>query len=91
MILYSPKFSIFMKIVYHTLENFGGGKLANLVNHELFAKNFLTNIHRCTNNVFGICSLFPFLAITFTFMVCQKFPPPKFSCVRQYSLHKSGS
>ena len=27
MILYSPKFSIFMKIAYRMLENFGRGKI----------------------------------------------------------------
>ena len=34
-----------------------GKKLANLVNHELFAKSliFLTNIHRNKENVYGIC------------------------------------
>ena len=33
-----------------------GEKLVNSVNHELFAKNFLTNIHRYNENVFGICT-----------------------------------
>ena len=33
-----------------------GEKLANLVNHELFAKIFLINIHRYTENVYGICT-----------------------------------
>ena len=33
-----------------------GKKLRNLANHELFAKTFLTNIHRYTENVFGICT-----------------------------------
>ena len=41
---------------YCTRENFGRGKLANSVNCELFAKIFLTHIHRYTENVFGICT-----------------------------------
>ena len=32
------------------------GKLVNFVNHELFAKIFLTNIQGYTKNVFGICT-----------------------------------
>ena len=63
--------------------NFGREKLVNLVNLELFAKNFLANIHRYTKNVFGICtdfSLFTkfFLTIDFTCMVHQQFSPPTF-------------
>ena len=46
-----------------------GRKLADLVNHELFAKIFLTSIHRYTKNVLGNntdCSLFAkiFLLLT---------------------------
>ena len=33
-----------------------GEKLVYSVNHELFAKHFLTNIHRHNENVFGICT-----------------------------------
>ena len=33
-----------------------GEKLTNFENHELFAKIFLPNIHRYTENVFGICT-----------------------------------
>ena len=43
-------------ISYCTWENFAWKKLANLVNHELFAKVFLANIHRYAKNVFGICT-----------------------------------
>ena len=34
-----------------------GEKLGNLVNCELFAKIYLTNIHRYTKNVFSIYAL----------------------------------
>ena len=56
-----------------------GEKLANLASHELFTKIFLANIHRYTENVFGIytdCSLFTKFSspITFTCMVHQNFP-----------------
>ena len=66
--------------------NFGGEKLAN---HELFAKNFLTNIHRYTKNVFGIYidySLFTkfFLANRFYLYGSPKFLPPSISCVQYY-------
>ena len=33
-----------------------GKKMANLANRELFTKIFLNNIHRYTENVFGICT-----------------------------------
>ena len=36
--------------IYHTWENFGGGKLANLVNHAKFS----SPISRCIEDVFGI-------------------------------------
>ena len=45
---------------YHAWENFGGKKLVNFVNCELFAKIFVISIHRYTENVFDIfadCSL----------------------------------
>ena len=38
-----------------------GEKLANLANHELFAKFFLTYIHRYSENVFGICTALAYL------------------------------
>ena len=55
-------------------------------NRELFAKIFLTNIHRYTENVFGICtdcSLFTkfFLTNSFTCTVHQNFPPLNISHV----------
>ena len=55
-----------------------GEDLTNLVNHELSAKIFLTNIHRCSENVFGIytdCSLFANFSssIAFICMVRQIF------------------
>ena len=56
--------------ICHTQENFGGGKFVNLANRELFTKNFLTNIHRYTENVFGIytdCSLFTKFFLTNSF------------------------
>ena len=56
-----------------------------LMNHELFAKFFLANIH--TKNVFGICTecslftKFP-LPIAFTYVYgLPKFPPPNISRV----------
>ena len=63
-----------------------GEKLANLANHGLFAKIFLTNIHRYTENVYGICTdcrlLVKFSSpIAFTCTVCQNFPLPNISCV----------
>ena len=53
----------------------------------IFAKIFLTNIHRCTENVFGICtdcSLFTkfSLPIAFIFMACQIFPLANISHIR---------
>ena len=69
-----------------TRENIGRGKLANLVNFELFVKMFFTNIHRYTENVFDICtdcSLFNifFLANSF-YLYGLKFPPIKiFPCM----------
>ena len=75
-------------VTYHTQEIFGGEKLANLVDSELFAKIFLTNIHRYTENVFGICtdcSLFTkvFLANSFYLYGSPKFSPAR---VRHCSL-----
>ena len=68
-----------------------GEKLANLENHELFAKIFLVIIHRYTENVFGIfthCNLFANSSpILLTCMVHQNFPLPKFSRVRYLYLY----
>ena len=74
-------------VYYHTRENFGKGKLANLANGELFAKIFLTNIYRYTENVFSISTDRCLVAklsspIAFTCMVRQTFPLPKFSQVQ---------
>ena len=41
-------------VIYCTKENFGRGNFVNLANCELFAKSFLTNIHRHTKNVFDM-------------------------------------
>ena len=64
-------------MVYHTHENFGTEKNGEFGNCELFAKNFLANIHRYTKNVFGMCtdcSLLAkfFLTNSFTCMVLTK-------------------
>ena len=54
-------------------------KMANLVNRELFAKIFFTNIFRDTPKMYLVYTLTLYslrisLLIAFTFMVCQKFP-----------------
>ena len=64
-----------------------GEKVANLVNHQLFAKTFLDNIHRYTENVVAYAltvAYSPYFSspIAFTCMLCQKFSLPKFSHVR---------
>ena len=74
------------------MENFGRGKsvvaaaeLSYLANCELLIKIFLTNIHRYTENVFGIytdCSLFAKFFLTNSFYL---YGLPKFSHV-QYVL-----
>ena len=80
------------KVATPYMGKFWGGKLANLVNREVFVKIFLTNIHRYTENVFGICtdcSLFTnfFSPIAFTCMVHQNFSPAKyFPCTVLYML-----
>ena len=44
--------------VYRTQENFSGGKIGKFDElWTIFAKSFLANIHRCTKNVLGICTL----------------------------------
>ena len=53
-----------------------GETFANLANCELFAKIFLTNIHRYTEDVFGIAHLPNFsspIVYIITCMVCQNF------------------
>ena len=73
-------------VSYCTWENFGREKLVNSVNHELFTKIFLPNIHwKCS---YLACALIVAyspnfsLPIAFTFIVRQIFPLPKFSSVR---------
>ena len=72
-----------------TWKNFGGGKLAN--REVAICQSFLANIHRYTENVFGIYWLNVvyspnfFLSKAVTCMVCQKnFPAKYFPC--SYSL-----
>ena len=61
-------------------------KLATLANREPFAKIFLTNIHRYTENVFGIYALTVAYSpnfsspLAFTCMVHQNFPCQIFPC-----------
>ena len=55
-----------------------GKRLVNLVNCQLFAKIFLTNSHRYTDNVFGICTDCSLFAKFFLALL----PVPKFSHVR---------
>ena len=45
-----------------------------LANRELFAKIFVANIHRCTENLFSIRIVFAKFFLTNTCMVCQNFP-----------------
>ena len=75
-------YSVVMKFIvikYGTPENSGRGK-----NCELFTKIFPTNIHRYTENVFGICtdcSLFAEFFLTNSFYGLPKFYPAKiFPC-----------
>ena len=42
--------------IYRTQQILVGGKLVNLANRELSIKIFLANIHRYTENVYGICT-----------------------------------
>ena len=70
-------------IAYCKWEIFGRGKLENLASHELFAKIFLSNIDRYTENVFGICTdriLFAkfFLTNSFCLYGLPKFAPAKY-------------
>ena len=65
-----------------------GEKLVNMANHELFAKIFLTNIHRYTAYLayaLTVDYLPNFsLPIAFTCMVRHNFPLPNISHVRYY-------
>ena len=82
----------FMKRIFCTVfivhycaqENFGEEKLANLVNCKLFAKIFLTNIHRYTR-MYLACALTVAYSQSFPCLHqygFSKFSPPKFSCVQ---------
>ena len=64
---------------YHTWEIWWE-KLANLANHELFGKDFLTNIHRYTLTICTDCSLFAkfFLTNSFYLYGLTKFSPTKY-------------
>ena len=61
---------------YHTQENVGMEKMANLMNRELFAKIFLTNTLKMYLAYALTVAYSPnfCLPIAFTCMVCQKFP-----------------
>ena len=65
------------------------GELKNLANHELFAKIFLTNIHRHTKNVLTYALTVAYspnfsLPIAFACTVRQNFLPPNISHVWYY-------
>ena len=67
--------------MYCTQENCGRGKLANFENPTLFAKIFLAIIHRCTKNVFGICTHCNLFANFFLANTSYLYGSPKFSHV----------
>ena len=76
-------YQLFISFNYRTWENFGREKMVNQANCELFAKIFLTDIHRYTENVFGIytdCSLFAklFLANSVYLYGLPKIYPTKY-------------
>ena len=78
-------------MVRHVWLTMVGEKLANLANHELFAKIFLANIHRCTENVYGIIICFDFSLFTKLFLTnsfylhgLPKFPRPNVSHIWYY-------
>ena len=82
-------------IQYRTRENFGRGKIDEFGESQatVFAKIFLANIHRYTENVFGIstdftCSLFAkfFLANSFYLYGSPKFFPTKIFLCTVFSL-----
>ena len=81
---------IYKDTINCTQENFGGEKLANLANCELFTKLLFTNIHRYTKNVFYIyictdLSLFAnFLLANSLYLYGSKFYPLKFSRARYF-------
>ena len=66
-----------------------GKKLVNLANCELFTKIFLANVHRYTENVFGMCtdsSLFIKIFLANTAFTCivwfgKIFPAKVFLCM----------
>ena len=47
----------FSYLDYRTQEIFGGRKIGKFTESWAIHQNFLANIHRYTENVFGICSL----------------------------------
>ena len=57
-----------------------GKKLVNLANHEPFAKIFLANIHRYTENKYGICTDCCFFAKFFLANRTRFAPAKYFSC-----------
>ena len=66
-------------------EIFSGEQLANLANRELFAN---ANIHRHTENVFGIytnCSLFVNFSLPMAF-ICTVWPLPVISRAWYYTI-----
>ena len=67
-------------------KNLAGEKLVNLVNHELFAKIFLVNIHRYTENVLGICTDCRLFAKIFLANSFYLYGSPRFSHVRMVSI-----
>ena len=75
---------VFMLFAYRAWENFGGA------NHEPFAKIFLANIHRYTENVLGICTDFSLFTKFFLTNSFYLYSSPKFSCV-QYIMNLATS
>ena len=65
---------------YRTRENYGRGIVSYL------PKFSPANIHRYTENVYGICTLFS-SPIAFTCMACQNFPLPNISHVQYIRMH----
>ena len=59
-----------------------GEKLVNLTNREVFAKIFLANIHRYTENVFGKCTDVSLFANNFHLYDSPKFSLAKYFCVQ---------
>ena len=70
---------------YRTWKNFGGEKIVlNLANRDLFAKIFLTNIHRYTETVFGICIDCSLFAKFFPANSFYLYGSPKFSLIKDF-------